>query len=966
MGRAIADRAAAVLRVLADLAPSVETQADGQVIPLEWFHWLPASGTVLFAASSSADGPDVHGAHLGAVSAPLSVPIDRKIGDRLAAVDKVRSSEHSLRLGWLFVVGRVQGDDGRLHRVMHPLVTMPVRVRTVGPVGAASLLSAGDVALTPRISDPQERAAWYERMELGGGALSETWEARVPAALLSRLPRLQRFASGAAAAAGFNARELVPGGDDPDVLLRRDRAVVVAGLGIYAVHEAGSVSRAGSLRTWSTRDLSRPTAFHSVYVDQEPEPLSPVAPLPSPFVLTPAQRAVVASARAHALTVVSGAPGTGKSHTIVAVAVDAVARGETVLIAAKTDAAVDALLDLLERAPGPDPVVFGSTDRRQALAARLAAGQLAAVEPDVVIRQRDKLAAVVEGHREVRQRIVSALRAELLLADPSGLDAERWLAPGLFSSEQVLAGAGASLARWRRAGTGAIGRWRARRAWRRFVDQAGCDADVDADDLDRVLAAADSSFVAARFADQGGVVLGDAWSALGDRERAVREAAGRWIASETKSRDRWNRSSLGAVGAVATALRSGRAARRDQLARLSGAELTQALPLWVGTLPDIDDLLPPVAGLFDLVILDEASGIDQSLAAPALVRGRRAVIAGDPRQLRHVSFLSDERLRTALDAHGLHDDPVLQARLDARRNSAFDVAASAAPVQDLDEHFRSAPHLIHFAAERLYDGRLHIATRSPRTESLDCIEVLRVDGHRNKAGVIEAEVARVLDELRRLVRAGTRSVGVITPFRAQADALEAAVLTTFTVDQLNQLDLRVGTVHAFQGNERDVVLASIGVGPADTGSWRFVQDSHLFAVLITRARRRMTVIISAEPPPGGMLSDYLAQADRPYRDQRPQDVSVWTTEVASELRLAGVEVVTGYRVGRHTLDICLPRERQPTAVECGVHPDGEAAHVARHLDLVQGGWRVLEAFPSRWHGRRGEAVVELLALLGPD
>ena len=59
------------------------------------------------------------------------------------------------------------------------------------------------------------------------------------------------------------------------------------------------------------------------------------------------------------------------------------------------------------------------------------------------------------------------------------------------------------------------------------------------------------------------------------------------------------------------------------------------------------------------------------------------------------------------------------------------VAASAAPVTFLDEHFRSAPHLMEFVAHRLYDGRVHVATRSPRTDSIDCIDLVRVDGARD-------------------------------------------------------------------------------------------------------------------------------------------------------------------------------------------------------------------------------------------
>ncbi|MEZ5204399.1 MAG: AAA domain-containing protein [Acidimicrobiales bacterium] len=78
--------------------------------------------------------------------------------------------------------------------------------------------------------------------------------------------------------------------------------------------------------------------------------------------------------------------------------------------------------------------------------------------------------------------------------------------------------------------------------------------------------------------------------------------------------------------------------------------LTAAVPLWIGTLGDIEDLLPARAGSFDLVILDEAAHIDQPSAAPALLRSRRAVVVGDPRQLRHVSFLADAAIDLAMAA----------------------------------------------------------------------------------------------------------------------------------------------------------------------------------------------------------------------------------------------------------------------------------------------------------------------------
>ena len=93
--------------------------------------------------------------------------------------------------------------------------------------------------------------------------------------------------------------------------------------------------------------------------------------------------------------------------------------------------------------------------------------------------------------------------------------------------------------------------------------------------------------------------------------------------------------------------------------------------------------------------------------------------------------------------------------------------------------------------------------------------------------------------VRSLVEDGATSVGVVTPFRAQADALEAAVLADFTVEEMERANLRVGTVHGFQGSERDIVIVSLGVAAEDSRARGFLQDPAVFNVMLTRARHRM-------------------------------------------------------------------------------------------------------------------------------
>ncbi|HWS33548.1 MAG TPA: DEAD/DEAH box helicase, partial [Actinoplanes sp.] len=491
------------------------------------------------------------------------------------------------------------------------------------------------------------------------------------------------------------------------------------------------------------------------------------------------------------------------------------------------------------------------------------------------------------------------------------------------------------------------GRWRARGDRKRARRVLRVGSGVPEQRVFEALAAATVQRAAARLAVSGGGDLAGRWAALHEAEAALREAAGTSVRHAARSTKRWDGDGRRAAAALATALRAGRNRRRELLARLDAAPLVRALPLWIGTVADVEDLLPAAPGLFDLVVIDEASHVDQVRAAPVLARAQRALVVGDPRQLRFVSFVSDAGVAEVLDRHGADD------RLDVRRVSVFDLAAAAAPATWLTEHFRSVPHLIGFSAKRFYDDRIAVMTRTPAADAARAVEVVAVDGDEVPAAVTAVE---------RLAAAGFRSIGVLTPFRAQADTLEKALVTAFPVERIEELGLRSGTVHAFQGSEADAVVVSLALTAEDTaGRRRFVTDPQLFNVMITRARQRLVLLSALGEAPPGLLADYLAYAAEPGRELPPGPEPIgWAARLAVELKRLEVPVRPGYTVGSWRLDLCAG----PVGVLCGVHPDGPAAHLARQSALHRAGWLLVDAFPSRWNGDPRRAALEIAALIG--
>lgn len=871
--------------------------------------------------------------------------------ERLAAADVLHRHERILRRGWVWLWGRVE-IDGVRRRVRTPLLTEPVRLRRVAR--GYRVEPAGDLEVTPLVTDPEVAA----RLEEAAGGDLASW---------LRGPDVAEWITQAAEAAGFPVSTVV---DTGGAKLPEDTLVGVAAAALYPVRDVFGFGLRDTLVRWSRQPGLEHTALAAVYGFAPRRPDIEAVPAPaadevlSPLPLTPAQAEVVRRARHEPVTVVSGPPGNGKSHTVVAAALEVVDRGGSVLVATQSHHAAEVLGELLERYPGPTPVRFGDAESRDTVAATLIGGAGRGLDPAIVRAAEAAVDAARARVRQLTDAVAAALGLEARAAEAAmwgplvpALAAE---VPGAFAPTTDLDAVWASVLQAERPGEGWWARRRRHRAGRRARARLGASPTVAWERLRAALAAGQATRAWAQLTAAGGTDLGHTWTALAEAEAALAAAVGEAMRVRANSTERWSVAARLSAARLATALRAGRRRRRQMLAELDGAAI-RSFPLWIGTVADVEDLLPAVPGLFDLVILDEASHIDQIRAAPVLARARRAMVVGDPRQLRFVSFVADVDVTEALRRYRLDD------RADVRRVSAYDLAAGAAPVVWLDEHFRSVPHLIEFSARRFYRiagvEALTVATRHPRNEARDVIDVVRVRERGLRQGVNQAEVAAAVDTVRRLAADGVTSIGVISPFRAQADAIESAIVAALPVDELERLAVRVGTVHAFQGSEAHTVVVSLGLTDDDSPSRvRFVTDPQLFNVMVTRARERIVVITSLSDP-DGLIGEYLAHGDAGPRPPTGSTPAGWAAALAAEFRAIGVPVRADYPVGRWRVDLCVGEGAEAVGLNCVVHPDGIAASLARQRALTRAGWRLIDAYPSRWGGDPVRAALDLSARL---
>jgi hypothetical protein len=197
------------------------------------------------------------------------------------------------------------------------------------------------------------------------------------------------------------------------------------------------------------------------------------------------------------------------------------------------------------------------------------------------------------------------------------------------------------------------------------------------------------------------------------------------------------------------------------------------------------------------------------------------------------------------------------------------------------------------------------------------------------------------------------TVGVVTPFAPQAEALRKRLRP------YDEERLRIGTVHTFQGGERDVMVFSLVVGEGmHPGAVEWVGGQlNLWNVAITRARSHLVVVGDKElwRKRGGVGAALLEAAERHGVPLSGGDEDVLLKRLYQVLsRTEEATVTLGETVHGHAADAVVRgvggAVPQAVLLDRGVEEDGDAA---RHLRLMLHRRNLLsggdgEAEAARW------------------
>jgi hypothetical protein len=428
----------------------------------------------------------------------------------------------------------------------------------------------------------------------------------------------------------------------------------------------------------------------------------------------------------------------------------------------------------------------------------------------------------------------------------------------------------------------------------------------------------------------------------------------------------------------------------------AGPAIQAIKPVFMMSPLSVAAFLDPAAIAFDLLVIDEASQIEPVDALGAVARARQMVVVGDDRQMPPTRFFA----RLTGDHEEPQDDDTL-ATADVESILSL-CTARGFPAQMLRWHYRSRHEsLIAVSNRAFYENRL-LVIPSPRARSPELgLSLVRVDGtfDAGGSGINAVEAQAVAEAVLAHARAHPgETLGVAAFSIRQRDAILDAVEALRRAHPDTEPFFAAHPEEPFfvknlenvQGDERDVILISVGYARAPDGSlaMRFGPLSaeggeRRLNVLITRAKKRCVVFsgltaddidLSRASGRGvAVLKDFLAFAAGgtvAAAEAAGEDDVALTDAIAAALEGAGLAVARRVGLAGLFVDVAV---KDVDGYRLGVLTDGAfyaAARSARDRDRLQEaalarmGWRLARSWAADWLVRPEAEARRLAALAG--
>ena len=386
---------------------------------------------------------------------------------------------------------------------------------------------------------------------------------------------------------------------------------------------------------------------------------------------------------------------------------------------------------------------------------------------------------------------------------------------------------------------------------------------------------------------------------------------------------------------------------------------------------------------FDTVIFDEASQITTENALCAIARGKQLIICGDNEQLPPTSFFKKLEDDNEYDEE---DDSSLEGL-----ESVLDAANIFLPSKKLKWHYRSKyEELIIPSNEEIYKELITFPSNDNQND-YSKIKFIKVKGSFiNRKNEVEAN--EVINQIKQIYdKFGTeKSIGIVTFNINQQTLIESKISQLCRkekkYEQLLNLDnsknLFIKNIENVQGDERDIIIVSMGYGPNEKGSVSMNFGAinkeggyRRLNVVFTRAKECLILVssiswddINSQKITGRgikFLQNYLKYAE--YGSSQNQNNDDKTTQILknnafenyvyNELIKLGYEVDKQVGCSKYKIDLAIKNPNDPSKYVLGIECDGTtymSSLTARDRDRIRQnvlqskGWNIYRIWSTNW------------------
>jgi len=377
---------------------------------------------------------------------------------------------------------------------------------------------------------------------------------------------------------------------------------------------------------------------------------------------------------------------------------------------------------------------------------------------------------------------------------------------------------------------------------------------------------------------------------------------------------------------------------------------------------------------FDVVLFDEASQIMPEDAVPCLIRSKQAIIMGDTQQLPPTSFFlnqDDESEEEIEDLESFLSESITKFR-----------------TKSLDWHYRSKNETLISFSNRFFYGNRLITFPNPKENDNSGLDFVYIktgvyDRGKSRKNRVEAkEIVKIYSNLKK--EYPKKSFGIIAFSMAQENAIrEEFQIAGRPIEEsidVNNEEVFVKNLETVQGDERDIIILSVGYGKDSGGKFSYnfgplnkEGGYKRLNVSITRSRFKTVVVSSILPDEldadkinvEGVkyLKDYLDFAKNKdftkflQKSEGIQFDSSFEEVVYEELKKEGFNVSCQIGCSGYRIDLAIKHPKKPGEYILGVECDGSQYHSSRfardrdkirQIVLENLGWNIIRIWSDDW------------------